>query len=109
MHSYKNAIQDNQPTEANRIYEDKIKGDNAKELEVSEYLKTEIEQILQDYISHKSEYAQAVNQLENFQKTHLAESEAGAALSKVHYLPQFQNSIHYRARAAECQGFKRIP
>lgn len=86
FHTYKNAIQDNKVAEANHIYGEKIKGDPAKELEVSEYLKSEIEEIKQNYISNKIDYTHAANQLENIQKTNLAKSEAGAALSTVRNL-----------------------
>lgn len=84
--AFEKAISDNKYGEANQIFEEKIKGDLKKEMEVAAFLQVEIDSIVQGHATSKIDYNFATVKLETIQKTALLKSEVSEAFSTIHAL-----------------------
>ncbi|MGF7047677.1 tetratricopeptide (TPR) repeat protein [Paenibacillus sp. DS2015] len=86
VHSFKNAVHDNNYGEANEVYDQEIKGDTKKEVEIESFIKTEIEDAKQSYTNGTLDYNATTIRLETIQKTDLLKSEVKKVISEINTL-----------------------
>jgi len=86
VNGFKNAISSNKYTDANQIFENDIKGDLKKEMEVEAFLEVEIKSLTQQFVDQKIDYDSIIVKLETIKKTKLQLSKVKAALSEINKL-----------------------
>lgn len=80
---YEKLISANDSDNANIVYEEEIKGDKAKEKEVTIYLEKELKIIINDFKQENNTYKNAIDRLNAIEDTSLVEKERKKAILEI--------------------------
>ena len=81
--TFKSNINNNNYAEANKIYNEEIKGNTDRENSVLSYLKEEIADIQKGFLEGKVDFNSAKNRLETIKNTNLASNDVSGAMNEI--------------------------